>query len=133
MSIAVNEIAFFCYPVIDFDRALKFYQDTLGLKLSFAMPPGNGPRWAEFDIAGGTLAIGKAPGMEPAGRGGVVGLEVADFDAAVASLKAAGVTFTMEPFFTGVCHMAGILDPEGNPVLIHKRQSQPGDATCHPV
>ncbi|MCC5024607.1 MAG: VOC family protein [Candidatus Synoicihabitans palmerolidicus] len=66
MSIEAKEIAFSCYAISDFDRALKFYQDTLGLKLDFAVPSCDGPRWAEFDIAGVTLAIGQAPGMEPA-------------------------------------------------------------------
>ena len=128
MSIGVKEIAFSCYAVSDFDRALAFYRDTIGLPLSFAMPPCDGPRWAEFEIGGAALSIGKTPDWKPSPDGCTVALEVEDFEAAVAKLRMAGVPITMEPIDTGVCQMCGITDPDGNPLLIHKRKPQPVQA-----
>ena len=43
-------------------------------------------------------------------------------DATIATLKAAGVQFKMEPFETPVCHMAMVFDPSGNIIIIHKRK-----------
>jgi predicted enzyme related to lactoylglutathione lyase len=50
-----------------------------------------------------------------------VGLEVADFDAALAQLKSQGARFRMEPIATPVCRMALVSDPDGNTICIHKR------------
>jgi len=61
------------------------------------------------------------PGWKPTAEGCSVGLEVEDFDAAIAHLKANGVKFHMEPFPTPVCQMAFIYDPDGNAICIHKR------------
>lgn len=129
MSIGVKEIAFSAYAVSDFDRAVDFYQNTLGLTLSFSMPECDGPRWAEFDVGGAALGIGKTPDWYPAKEGCTVALEVEDFDAAVAKLREAGVTITMEPLDTGVCRMCSIADPDGNPILIHKRKPQPASSS----
>lgn len=128
MSIGVKEIAFSVYAVSDFDRALKFYQETLGLKLDFAMTEGEGPRWAEFDIGGATLAIGKTADWKPSTEGCTVALEVEDFEAAIAKLRAADVKITTEPMDTGVCQLACIADPDGNPLIIHKRKPQPASS-----
>ena len=128
MSLGVKEIAFSCYAVTDFDRALAFYRDVIGLPLTFVLPEGEGLRWAEFEIGGAALCIGKAPDWKHSADGCTVALEVEDFEAAVAKLRAANVTITMEPMDTGVCQMAGIADPDGNPLLIHKRKPQPANA-----
>jgi predicted enzyme related to lactoylglutathione lyase len=125
MSIGAQEIAFSGYAVTDFDRSIDFYQNTLGLKLSFKMAEGDGPQWAEFEIGSGTLAIAKVPDWNPSKDGCTVAIDVEDFDAAIAHLREAGVTFTMKPMDSGVCHMACIIDPDGNPLLIHKRHPQP--------
>ena len=125
MSIGATEIAFSAYAVTDFDRAIDFYQNTLGLKLSSTMPPCDGPRWAEFEIGGGTLGVGCVPDWNPSPDGCTVAIEVEDFDAAVEHLRQAGATITMEPMDSGVCRMMSIADPDGNPVLIHKRHPQP--------
>ena len=128
MSIGAKEIAYSAYAVTDFDRAIDFYQNTLGLKLSFSMPPSDGPRWAEFDIGGAALGIGCVPDWKPSPDGCAVAIEVEDLDAAVAYLRSANVTITMEPMDSGVCRMASIADPDGNPLLIHKRKPQAADA-----
>lgn len=62
------------------------------------------------------------PDWKPAAQGGIVGLEVEDFDAAVARLRADDVRFLYDPFETPVCRMVTVLDPDGNAITIHKRK-----------
>ena len=118
----VTEIAFSCYPVTDMARSIAFYEGVLGLTKTMDHETG-GNHWVEFDIGSGTLGLGKTPGWEPNPQGCTVGLEVEDFDAAIAHLKANGVKFQMEPFPTPVCQMAFIYDPDGNLICIHKRKA----------
>jgi predicted enzyme related to lactoylglutathione lyase len=54
----VIEIAFSCYPVKDMGRARKFYEGVLGLKPTQVVGAPGGMQWTEYDIAGGTLALG---------------------------------------------------------------------------
>jgi len=117
----IQEVAFFCYPVTDMTRSRKFYEDILGLKPSMVMEK-EGMAWTEYEIGSATLSIGNAPGWTPSTEGGNVALEVVDFAEAVAHLKGKGVTFTMEPIETPVCHMAIFADPDGSRLLIHKRK-----------
>jgi len=121
--VKVIEIAFSCYPVKDMARARRFYEDVLGLMPSQTFGEPGGLQWTEYDIASGTLALGcGAPDWTPRADGCSVGLEVEDFDAAIAHLRARGVKFKMEPLPTPVCRMAFIYDPEGNLICIHKRK-----------
>ncbi len=123
MSIQFKEIAFSCYAVTDFARARKFYEGILGLKPSIIFGEGGPMQWGEYDIAGGTLSIGSAPGWKPSPDGCTVALEVVDFDAAVKHLQEKGVTFRMGPIETPGCHMASVLDPDGNSIMIHQRKA----------
>ena len=118
----VNEIAFSTYPVLDMDRARAFYEGVLGLKVTMNQDMGESGHWIEYDIGAGTLGLGRYEGWRPTSDGCTVGLEVDDFDAAIAKVKAAGITFKMGPFETPICHMAIVLDPEGNALCIHKRK-----------
>ncbi len=121
----VTEIAFTCYPVTDMARARKFYEGVLGLKPTMVVGEAGGMQWTEYDIGPGTLALGcGASDWKPRSDGCSVGMEMEDFDAAIAHLKAKGVTFKMEPFPTPVCRMAFISDPEGNTICIHKRHAK---------
>ena len=115
----VTEIAFSAYPVTDLGRARAFYEGILGLTPS----PTTSPHWIEYYIGEHTLGIGVAEGWKPNPDGGCVGLEVEDFDAAIAELRAAAVPFRVEPFPTPVCHMAIVSDPDGNSLIIHKRHA----------
>lgn len=122
----ITEIAFTCYPVTDMARARKFYEGVLGLKPTMLVGEPGGMQWTEYDIASGTLSLGAgAPDWKPTPTGCSVGLEMEDFDAAIAHLKANGVKFKMEPFPTPVCQMAFIYDTEGNLICIHKRHATP--------
>lgn len=117
----ILEIAFSCYPVTDIPRARAFYEGVLGLKVTMESKLENA-HWIEYDIGSGTMAIGSAPGMNPSQDGCSVSLEVEDFEAAMAELKAASVPFKFGPIDTPVCHMAFVRDPDGNLVGIHKRK-----------
>src|SRR5436190_2013310 len=99
--IRVTEIAFSCYPVTDMARARRFYEDVLGLKATYVVGGTGAMQWTEYDIANGTLSLGAgAPDWKPRADGCSVGLEVEDFEVAIAHLKANGVKFKMEPFPT---------------------------------
>lgn len=119
----ITEIAFCCYAVTDVPRAREFYEGVLGLKTSHTVDTPGG-KWVEYDIGGGTLAIGSAPGWNPSPDGACVALEVADFDDAVAHLRTSNAKFRMEPFASPVCQMAMVFDPDGNTVCIHKRKAE---------
>ncbi len=118
----VIEIAFSSYPVTDIPRARAFYEGVLGLKSTMDTDMGEKGHWIEYDIGPGTLSIGKYPGWKPTPDGCTVGLEVENFDAAVEAVRAAGTPISMGPFETPVCHMLMISDPDGNPLIIHKRK-----------
>lgn len=119
----IIEIAFSVYPVTDMAKARAFYEEILGLTPSMTVGEPGGMEWTEYDINGDTLALGAgAPDWNPASSGCSVGLEVEDFDVSIDELRAAGVSFHMEPFETPVCRMAFVLDPDGNAICIHKRK-----------
>ena len=121
----VIEIAYTCYPVTDMSKARKFYEDVIGLKPTASYGTPGGMQWTEYDIGPGTLALGAgAPDWHPQPDGCNVGLEVENFDAAVAHLREHKVKFRMEPFPTPVCHMALISDPDNNTICIHKRKAK---------
>jgi predicted enzyme related to lactoylglutathione lyase len=122
--IEIKEIAFTGYPVTDVPRARAFYEGLLKLKPTVQFEH-EGKHWIEYDIGPATLAISNMSGdkWKPSADGPSVALEVADFDAAVAAVREAGVTFALEPMDTGVCRMAIMLDPDGNALTLHKRRS----------
>ena len=116
-------IAFTSYPVTDLTRARQFYEGVPGLtEARFFGKENTG--FVEYDIGPGTLGIGNgAPDWKPSAGGGSVALEVDDFDAAIARLKASGCAFRLEPLETPVCHMAVVSDPDGSSVMIHRRKT----------
>ena len=123
-NLKVTEIAFSFYPVTDMARARSFYEVVLGLKPTMVHDEAGGMQWTEYDIANGTLSIGAGlPSWQPRSDGCSVGLEIEDFDSAIAELKTNRVKFKMEAFPTPVCQMAMISDPDGNTICIHKRMS----------
>ena len=121
--IKVKEIAYTCYPVTNVGRARKFYEQLLGLTPGTTWQDGD-KAWVEYDIGPATLAISNmaADKWKPSSDGPSAALEVEDFDAAVASLREASVSFAVEPMDTGFCRMAIVLDPDGNAIGIHRRK-----------
>ena len=55
-------------PVGDLDRAVAFYEGTLGLRLLFRAPPG----LAFFDCGGVRLMLSRPEGPDDAARAGII-------------------------------------------------------------
>jgi len=102
------------------NRARKFYEGTLGL-VKAVHTEKEGFTWVEYNVGNSTLGLGSGmPDWKASEGGGCVAFEVENFDDAVTTLKKAGSKFKLDPFETPVCHMAVVLDPDGNSVMIHK-------------
>lgn len=95
--------------VTDFDRAVKFYRDTLGLKPSFAEEG-----WAQFETKGTELCLHSGREEAPGKHDACVGLGVADFDFSYAELKRRGVAMGEIHSPCGGIRCAGFNDPDGN-------------------
>ncbi len=109
---------FVMYQVADLSRAAAFYREVLGLPQEIYSEEG---QWAEFNCGNVTLSLNGGVKLPEAIAGGRIALAVDDVFAAAAELKAHGVRFVMEPTDYSVCHAAIILDPDGNPVILHRR------------
>jgi lactoylglutathione lyase len=103
--------------VSDMDRSIRFYRDTLGLKMRFQSPD-----WSEFDMGATTLALhgggkvqGVAGGKEQLAGTASIGFTVENVDATFRELKSKGVRFVMEPTERqgeGI-RLAVAIDPDG--------------------
>ena len=100
--------------VTDFERAVQFYTQTLGLSLATRF----GDEWAAID-AGGGLIIGLAarrPGEPP---GGIVGMWTNEpLDVAVETLASRGIRFDGPIVSEGMVQLAFFVDPDGNHLSI---------------
>ena len=113
--------------VSDMDRSVRFYRETVGLKLRFQSPD-----WTEFDIDSSTLALhsGGVPAPPPdkeryAGRASI-GFNVENVDKVFEELKSKGVRVVMPPTQRpgeGI-RIAVMLDPDGLPVSFSQTVSQ---------
>jgi predicted enzyme related to lactoylglutathione lyase len=121
----ISESAFVAYPVIDIERSRGFYEGVLGLQPSREFT-GESYAWIEYDLGANTFAVAMMPPGQwnPSADGPSVGLEVEEFDSAIAELKARSIPFDVEAMETPVCRMAVIADPDGNKITIHKRHPQ---------
>jgi predicted enzyme related to lactoylglutathione lyase len=117
----ITGIAFVTYGVSNVTASRAWYSKILNLKETahFKADMGEG---AEYEIGPHTLAIGNWGEFEVARGGATAALEVDDFENCISDLKKKNVKFAMEPMDTGVCHMAIILDPDKNQIMIHKRK-----------
>jgi catechol 2,3-dioxygenase-like lactoylglutathione lyase family enzyme len=104
----------------DFDRAVTFYRDTLGLQ------PGS--RWGqlpaqEFETGNLTIAVVQldAIGQSFSPNPNPIAFQVADYEAARAELESRGVEFQTDTIDSGVCYQAYFADPDGNALGIHQR------------
>lgn len=119
----ITDIAFTSYTVTNVPRARKFYEEILGLTAT-SVYEGEGMAFIEYQIGSGYMSIGAgAEAFKPGPQGGVIALEVDDFDALVKKLKDSNVKFVMEAMDTGACRMALVEDTEGNRVMVHKRKN----------
>src|SRR5262245_11195471 len=85
--------------VSDMDRSVRFYRDTLGLKLRFQSPD-----WTEFDVGsttlalhGGGLAAPPPQGKEQYAGRASIGFNVESVDKVFEELKSKGARVVMPP------------------------------------
>jgi predicted enzyme related to lactoylglutathione lyase len=108
--------------VTDFDRALTFYGQTLGLPLRHADRDFG---YAAFATGPASLAVVRDDDPTRVGRHTGIGLTVADLDAEYERLRGAGVTFSMVPAkqpWGG--YMALFEDPDGNVFYLDQVQAR---------
>lgn len=111
----IKHIAFTLYPVTDMARARRFYEKTLGLRLT--RREAREFEWVEYDLDDGTFALTNLTegGVPNADAGGSIAFEVQNVDEVVEQLRAKGVHVKLEPLSTSVCRLAVILDSEATP------------------
>ena len=116
----ISGVDFVYVPTQDFDAAVAFYGDVLGLPNSarYGQMPG-----AEFETGTLTLAVIKSEAfnLEFRALNHPIALHVDDVEAARAELQSRGVTFARDTLDSGVCHMAFFEDPDGNALMLHHR------------
>jgi catechol 2,3-dioxygenase-like lactoylglutathione lyase family enzyme len=126
--IEVERVDYVRVPVRDMKQAKHFYGEVLGLQRNPNSPSDD---WIEYEAGNVTLAV-----MSPRTHDyefaplppGTLALRVPDVAAAKATLEAAGVQVN-EMWDSGVCHGAGISDPDGNRILLHHRYGAYPDGT----
>jgi catechol 2,3-dioxygenase-like lactoylglutathione lyase family enzyme len=106
--------------VRDFDRALRFYTETLGLNLLY--------------LAGKSLTIGihlwSGRGPAPGAASGLsIGFTVDAIDRAIASLSGRGVTFSGPIQDNDNVKLAFFADPDGNPLYLCEVKTATSKAT----
>lgn len=119
-SSLVTGVDFVAQLTKDFDRAVRFYGETLGLPRSVHVPDRG---FAEFETGNLTLSLidPAKMGMEHKVGHNTLALHVDDVAAARATLESRGVEFHGEILDSGVCHMTFFNDSEGNDLMLHHR------------
>ena len=116
----VERVDYIRVPVKDIDEANHFYGELLGLKRNPNSPADD---WVEYEAGNVTLAVMTPHTHEyefEALPPSTIALRVADVGAAKATLEDAGLEVA-EMWDSGVCRGAGISDPDGNRILLHRR------------
>jgi catechol 2,3-dioxygenase-like lactoylglutathione lyase family enzyme len=111
----VEQTDYVSVPTQDHQRAVTWYRDVLGLPASEFSD-------AEVETPNLTLCFWKpeeqGEPFVPNTNG--VALRVADVEAAVEEIRAAGgEVLGVED--SGVCHMGFVKDPDGNVLILHRR------------
>ncbi len=127
-EIGVERVDYIRVPVTDIDEANHFYGELLGLRRSPNSPADD---WVEYEAGNVTLAV-----MTPhthdyefsALPPSTIALRVADVAVAKAKLEEAGLEVA-DMWDSGVCNGAGVSDPSGNRILLHRRYAQYPDGT----
>jgi predicted enzyme related to lactoylglutathione lyase len=126
--IAVERVDYIRVPVTDMEEANHFYGELLGLERNPNSPDQD---WVEYEAGNVTLAV-----MTPHTHDydftplppSTIALRVADVAAAKAKLEAAGLEVG-EMWDSGACRGAGVSDPSGNRILLHRRYAPYPDGT----
>jgi predicted enzyme related to lactoylglutathione lyase len=112
----------------DKERSLRFYEETLGL----ARQPNAHEDWPEVETGNLTISIVDYRQIgrdEFAPNTGAVALRVPEVAATRSRLEEAGVEFHGDTMDSGVCHLAVLVDPDGNRILVHRRYAPYSDGT----
>jgi methylmalonyl-CoA/ethylmalonyl-CoA epimerase len=114
-GIGISRLGQIAINAKDVDRAARFYEEKLGLRLLFKAPPG----LAFFDCGGVRLMLGRAEKPELDHPSSVLYFAVPDIQVAYDRLKATEVPFEDEPHLiakmpTHDLWMAFFRDSEGN-------------------
>ncbi len=125
----ITHTDFVTLPTQDFERAVKFYGETLGLEEEkrYGQMPG-----VEFGTGNLTLAVLESEkfGMDFNVNKNPIALRVDDVEEARKELESQGIEFAADTMDSGVCHMAFFSDPDGNALMLHQplRARGPGSA-----
>jgi lactoylglutathione lyase len=110
----------------DLDASLRFYRDLLGFTETFRYPRDGEPLHVELRLGGTVIAVSTLAAIAdyglPASRGEPFELAIGteDADAAVGTLRAAGVPVIKEPLVApNGQRVAYVADPDGNRVRLY--------------
>ena len=122
----VTGVDFVCVPTQDFERAVDFYENTLGLEKSKQWGEMHGQ---EFENGTVTIAVMESEqfGLDFSPHSLPIAFQVDDVEAARKELESKGIEFAADTLDSGVCHMAHFRDPDGNVLMLHHRYA-PKDA-----
>jgi predicted enzyme related to lactoylglutathione lyase len=128
-ALSLSEIGQISVNVHDFDRAVAFYKETLGIKHLFSVPG----RMAFFDCSGLRLmlAIPERPDLDHPGS--ILYFKVKDIEAAHAALVSRGVHFETKPMLvapmaTHDLWLAEFRDSEDNVLALMCEKVRAGQA-----
>jgi len=123
--------------VADMDRAVRFYSETLGLKLAYRF----GDHWASIEAGRGlTIGLHPASAQSPAGRKGsmAIGLQLTgSIREAVSVLRSKGVQFQGDIVSEGKAgSFIGFEDADGNQLYLAEvnwEHIEKGEGTYQPA
>ena len=126
--IDVERVDYIRVPVTDMEAANHFYGELLGLKRNPNSPDDD---CVEYEAGNVTLAVitphthdYEFSALPPS----TIALRVRDVGAAKEKLEAAGLEVG-DMWDSGVCNGAGVNDPAGNRILLHRRYAPYPDGT----
>src|SRR5688572_7138977 len=123
----VTGVDFICIPTQNFDAAVDFYENTLGLEKSKQWGEMHGQ---EFENGTVTIAVMESSqfGIDFSPHSLPIAFQVEDVEVARKELESKGIEFAADTMDSGVCHMAHFRDPDGNVLMLHNRYA-PKDVT----
>ena len=118
----IKKVAFVAHPTRDIEKANRFWREAVGLEPTASY----GDYWTEYGVAGTTFALDTFSPQASPDAAPYLALETDDIAAECEKLVAAGAQMLKEPWANqdqdgkDVCKMAFLLDPDGNPFMLHE-------------
>ncbi len=123
--IELKDIAFTAYPAADVASLARFYKDSLGIEFAEPYIENGVALYCEARVGSGYFSLMTSAWMGvAAGSCASIAFEVADIEAAFATLRERGIA-TEEIHVTPVCKLGSFFDPEGNKVTLHESTLAP--------